>query len=166
MIESVNIAALERLIVNNEKAPKFNLGRWVEPCGTYGCLVGNDLIAIGQCDVLVSMNIFDYVKKTYGLTGKYAGFLFCNSNYKRTPRGFIKNNIMVGRLAMGVPRDFTDRHAAINRVRKFVAYVRKKRALIYDEHGRVRESARRTEGDLMILRSAKAEAAAEFVIAT
>jgi hypothetical protein len=148
MITECNIQNLMRLVRNNEEATGFDLRAWFHPCGTFGCLVGNDCIAIGAVDGAKDFGL--WAMREYGLPAVVIPFLF--SSYELA-RGSFGIECEAGDFGV-MPylnaihrRDFADREAALNRVRKFIAYVERKRAIMYTADWRVAEIARRTEGN-------------------
>jgi hypothetical protein len=148
----VNAQGLMDLIRANEEAPDFNLGTWMHPCRTYGCLVGNWAIQCDRMFVLETDNIYGLTADSLSLSYRESSFLFCTIDIRRDEWGHP--------LRPGVQRDWRNREAAINRVRKFLYYKLRKRELLYEEDGRVKESARRTEGDHHVCRAALAECVA------
>lgn len=147
MISEANIPNLMRCVANNEKAPGFNLHQW--DCGTYGCLFGNDMIANGLAGVFsVTFNPHTLAESEYGLSQGAELFLFSCMDvgyldrWVRFPGG-------------GGLRSKHDREAALSRLRKFIYYVLHKRELLYDDRGCIRETARRAEGNHMVLSQVK-----------
>lgn len=146
--------ALMNLIKANEEAPNFNLRTWEAPCGTYGCLWGNYCIASGTP---ISLNPIRESAAVLGITPSEAVFLFSAAN------------LLVGKWGIqyesdGLPagdstnwRQPDDREAAIKRVRKFLYYKLHKRELCHEPDGRVKESARHTEGDHNVVRRVLAQ---------
>jgi hypothetical protein len=145
MLRKANAQGLMDLIRANEEAPNFNLGSWVEPCGTFGCLVGNWAIRCNRMWMLDSDGIYDLAAESLGITRKESRFLFSTIDVVRDRFGFE---------VPGLDRDCENRSAAINRVRKFLYYKLRKWELLYEEDGRVKESARKQEGDRMVCREA------------
>ena len=81
MYGRINEVNLWRCVANNKAAKDFHLGTWVQPCGTYGCLVGNDALAAGCPEVLRNdARIWDWATQAYGLTLREAAFLFSSAN--------------------------------------------------------------------------------------
>lgn len=122
------------------------------PCGTHGCLVGNHLLATREFKLLNRIDTtqsFETVAKRYGLTVGEAEFLFAAANHRMGRFGLIKD--FDGGYKVGgtieLCREYNDRESAIRRVRKLIYYKLRKRELCYEEDGRVKESARRAEGD-------------------
>lgn len=142
----------------NEEAPDFNLATWQEPCGTFGCLVGNFCVARPDDELRMvrygwgfapmiepECGIWKSVAKRFGLTLGEAEFLFAGTNHSFNEWGLIPDR-EGGFLATDM-RDCKDRSAAIRRVRKLIYWKLKRREFIHEPDGRVRESARRLEGD-------------------
>ncbi len=148
MITEANIPALMRCVTNNEKASDFYLGAW--SCGTHGCLVGNDALAIGVDRNYIG---WGFASDEYGLGYVILQFLFGTRDFGRSSIG-IELRPTIAWLINNVSctRDPRDRTAALNRLRKFIYYVLRKRELLYDDSGCVRETARRAEGDHHIVR--------------
>lgn len=153
MILDANLEALGRLVANNRKAPGFDLESWYDPCGTFGCLVGNDNLACGKPINLSGWTYYSEAGEPYGLSAIFSVFLFSFKDPVRNANGIVCKMYSDG-LYYGPTdkyRDCSDREAAIRRVEKLIAYVRRKRALLYEADGRVKELARRTEGNHMVL---------------
>lgn len=105
-----NFKALEELVEANEKAPGFNLEHWEHDCGTYGCLFGNYLMMKGYC---VRAASFTAASREFDISMRESMFLFLAFDQKWVWR---RCNDYVS-----TQRPLEDRHAAINRVRKFIA---------------------------------------------
>lgn len=150
MITEANLPALMRCVTNNEKAQRFDLSTYRHDCGTYGCLVGNDSIALGIDEP--------------EMYGRYSGHIVWGIR----EYGIMEdNNICPGGESLWsflfgyYHRTDVTREACLNRLRKFIYYVAHKRELLYDDSGRVRETARRAEGDHHVLRQVKKRVEAE-----
>lgn len=159
---NVDYQSLMDLCTANEEAPGFDLGSWFsrhESCGTVGCLVGNYALSrLGTDEILCAgvVNSFSFLLVDYtfqdiaarfGLSDKESEWLFASCNFpRREGFGLVLDSITHGDSIGG--RSQGDRHAAIARVRKLIYYKLRKRELLYEEDGRLRESARRTEGNL------------------
>jgi hypothetical protein len=146
-------AELEKLIAANLAAPGFNLMRWTAECGTHGCLYGNYRIASDNALPIARfmMNgILPFISAAddFGISKLESHWLFNSSLFVRTERGFSVDS--TGLLTTKSKYRNNDLTEALNRVRKFLAYKLRKRALWYEADGRVKESARRTEGNLMV----------------
>lgn len=137
---------LLRCINHNQAAADFDLGM-MQADG--GCLFSNDMVACGRSSMLAdSLDFLEEAQKEYGITRYEAIYLFWH-------RDFVKSKIgMLLDLWDGKARSRFDVDAATNRIQKFVIYKTKKNAILYNEDGSVRESARRTVGDLGITISA------------
>jgi hypothetical protein len=154
VITEANIPNLLRCVRNNEEAKGFYLGRWItveHECGTIGCLVGNDWLALGHEPVVPGCTVNEWALMEYALKPGVGRFLFGESDIPKRP-GL---GIATKSLWPGEQRDQHDREAALARLRKFIYYVLHKRELLYDDSGRIRETARRAEGNHMILRSVR-----------
>lgn len=141
MLYDANISALKRCVRNNEKAPNFDLGSFVRTCGTFGCLVGNDWIAIngvGEYEKGNNISFYNWADREYQIAPQLRFFLFSTLEAVRDKHG---------RCEGGRQRSRLDREAALNRLRKFIAYIERKRAIWYEADGRVSELARKREGD-------------------
>lgn len=154
MYTDVNLDALKRLVRNNENAAGFNLRAWTAPCGTYGCYVGNDQLACGNRPSRTAL--FRDIAPLYGLGTLVASWLFGVREVLMTPRG-IHTEDSLGQLVLAdcgddqaVIRNETDKTAGLNRINKYIAYIERKRALLHEPDGRIKESARRTEGNWMV----------------
>ncbi len=169
MISETKIGALLDCITANEKAPGFTLGKWIESdarsamptCGTYGCLLGNHMIAAGRWDagqgafVLVNGGQMEaagsgpmrLAMDEYGLSLSLASWLFGVNEIGHLPDGEIS---FISFIYSARRRDHS-REACLNRLRKYVYYVLHKRELLYDDSGAVRETARRAEGNHMVV---------------
>jgi hypothetical protein len=158
MISEVNTQALLRCIRNNEEARGFDLSNWVHDCGTYGCLVGNDLLACGVPRSDWHVRTYAAAGRHYGLSSLVAQYLFGVFEYKPGPYGFtvykdgMKEPVLNGAAGF---RDATDREAALKRLRKAAYYFMHKKEMLYDDSGRIRETARRAEGDHHVCRKVK-----------
>lgn len=162
---SVNFLALEQLVEANERAPGFDLSSW--SCGTFGCLVGNFCIA-HPADALALNGVHDLIYRgeayenfsaaaaRFGLSDRESIFLFSPMNDGAAPDSYVYPEFFCELSTSWIygDRDTDDRHAAINRVRKFIAYKRKKAAIFASG-----ELARRQEGDWMVVRHAQEELA-------
>lgn len=127
----------------NEEAYEFHLGYWSNVCQTHGCLVGNFVLA-RQCDTLTlntlnrTLCAFQAIARRFEITFNESSFLFNMEDVVRDK---------FGRYVHGRLRPMKDREAAIRRVRKFIYWKLKRREFMHEPDGRVRESARRLEGD-------------------
>jgi len=153
----VEFKKLLSLIKANEQAIGFNLKCWLHFCDMFGCLVGNDVLVHRDERPLLSKGLlsrairnygkfrwtFESIGSEYGITTKEAKFLFfgLDSHLYWDPQQ--QRNV-----TMQTPRNFTDRKAAINRVRKFVYYKLHKRGLMEDP------AVRHLEGDHHVVRNA------------
>lgn len=168
-----DIQSLMDLCRANEEAEEFDLTKWISepigfeerektissmlcygdidepPCGTYGCLVGNHLLKTREWEKLdeIDRGTFSTAAHYYGLTSGEAEFLFSSLNHEVGPNGLIPDGWGGYRLNVGSHRRHRDKDAAIRRVRKLIYYKLRKQELCYEEDGRVKESARRAEGD-------------------
>jgi hypothetical protein len=136
-----NIPNLLRCARNTDEASGFDLSGFVNSCGSYGCLVGNDMLALGIYRGLM-IHPRDWATKEYGVS---------SVPYCTGPLSF---------LFYFFRRRDDSREAALRRLRKFIYYVLHKREMLYDERGCVRETARRSEGDHFICRAALEQATA------
>lgn len=148
MLYDANLTALKRCVRNNEKAPDFNLGVFVNECGTYGCLVGNDAISVRTKSPLEAF--CGWSLNEYNVPGFLWTFLFCEFEMRRIDGRGIE--VAQGQLAIAGHdatrrRACRDREAALNRLRKTIEYIERKRAIWYEADGRISERARRVEGD-------------------
>lgn len=157
MISEANVQTLMRCARNNENAPDFNLGAWFHPCGTYGCLVGNDVIATYP-NGLRSLMSPRWTTIEYGIPHTISALLFSNRELSHERWGIecLREHGAIHPL-VGIRRDPLNREAALNRLRKFIYYVLRKRELLYDDSGRIRETARRAEGDHFVIRNVLAD---------
>ena len=150
-----NIQELMNLVKANENSKDFDLSNFKSPCGTYGCLVGNHALDRGTkiissfnkefrreyvqpCDSLNTTNI-------YNLTFVPYWFLF--SSIEKNSCGKAKRDVYGSR----VYRDASDKEAAMNRVRKLIYYVLRKRELMPDrstKEGRESYDISRNSGDI------------------
>lgn len=152
MITETNIPALLRLIKNNELSKAFDLRHFVQPCGTFGCLIGNDWLATHEPSLaglefdFRHTNFWEFSRCQYKTSHWVSFWLFNTHDFFKGPWG-----IRLSKSWFGEQRNCTDRQAALNRVRKFVYYVLHKRELLYDDSGCIRETARRSEGDQHVL---------------
>lgn len=157
----MNAQALFRLIRNNEAAENFDLGQWV--CGTYGCLVGNDLLACGFEPRAFHCMRFTEAGDFYGISALMASFLFGRHEVDRGSSGIAVADYGNGEMVISAhdmgeslrDRNIEDKDAAISRVRKYLYYKLHKAEMEYDDRGCVRESIRRAEGDHHVLRAVK-----------
>lgn len=150
MLYDANLESLKRCVRNNEAAPDFRLDTWFSGCGTYGCLVGNDRIKL---EGKQTSHFIQWAKQQYGTSTLFTSFLFDFYDCERGPNGLMTRHYGSARelgIVEGDNRDAFDRDAALNRLRKFINYVERKRAIWYEADGRVSERARRTSGDLGI----------------
>ena len=139
---TANIQALMQLVKNNENSKDFDLTHWTSDCGTFGCLVGNDLLAR---NVFISEAILQDIlwgkrhDHYYGLQHSVFNWLFNCRKKDHENNWKLRNN--------------KDKKAALNRVRKAIYYILRKRELMYDDDGEFSqekyEEARRT-GDIGI----------------
>lgn len=131
-----NLDNLRRCARNTERAKHFDLSICRSDCGTYGCLLGNDAAACG----LSRLEVWD----------RYGGHFAFGSREYNIPSA-IDGSSHIGSFLFG----FKKRHgkyskeACLSRLYKFIAYCERKRAMLYEADGRVKESARRNEGDYM-----------------
>lgn len=136
MFDKVNLENLKRCVRNNERAIGFDLIDYFSPCGTFGCLVGNDMIAVTGISRRRSESaIEEFELEHYGITEvghEHALYDFLFMFYRRD--------------------DFT-KEACLNRLRKTITYIERKRAIWYEADGRVSELARRKEGEFMVCAS-------------
>ena len=139
------------LIKANEAAENFNLGRWIEHCGTYGCLVGNHACAVGGeflsvassfCDGDASTT-FSILASKYGVTIRESFFLFASQNNTICWDAGSGENIYSTTYRLR-----TDKQKAINRVRKYLYYKLHKQELMEDP------KVRHMEGDHHVVRKA------------
>jgi hypothetical protein len=136
MISEANIPNLLRCVRNNEDAPGFYFCTYFHRCGTFGCLIGNDYMSvrsIAKVDSLIEEQpCISWAWQEYGFSEcpRLFFWLFARCN----GRGNTKEQ----RLA---------------RLRKAIYYIAHKKELLYDDSGRIRETARRAEGDHFVLRS-------------
>lgn len=155
--------ALMDLCRISEEAREFHLGIVASgsSCGSYGCLLGNYAISGNdkryrihpECSRLIQFdgksaelngNLYGDAADRFGITLAESMFLFCEYDRLR------KDNYYVDPNQSGYKRPWVGaeaRSAAIGRVRKFIYYKLKKREFMYEEDGRVKESARRLEGN-------------------
>lgn len=166
--------ALMDLCRINEEAKEFDLGKWSEDlhprrtffglrCGTAGCLIGNfclsnpdDRLKLANtdkwgivpaidgrpfCDTqgfLTGEKVWSHIGERFGISQSEASFLFNSRDKVRDSHGRIEKWIF---------RNCKNRDAAIRRVRKLIYYKMRKQEFTHEPDGRVRESARRMEGD-------------------
>jgi hypothetical protein len=156
MIAEANIQNLMRLVKNNERARRFDLSLLLQhdECGTIGCLVGNDYIAEYNKTSYFSVADVDRTQIEYGISPQIWDFLFSNLN---TEYNYGLYEIFGEKKVIRIckQRDHLDKEAAIKRVLKFIYYVLHKRELLYDDSGRIRETARRQEGNHNVLKQVK-----------
>jgi hypothetical protein len=148
----------------------FDLSSYVEDgrsCGTVACLVGWDWVMCGRpVPASISENLAlrtlvhasrgsleDFVDhgewgfEEYGVSEELFDFLFMPYSDR-----LVWNPERERNCESSTVRDCRDKEAALNRLRKTIYYILRKRELMYDDSGRVRETARRQEGDHNILR--------------
>lgn len=139
------------LIKTNGCASHFRLNCFINSCGTFGCLIGNDFLAnrgerpclrsaikdIGP-DLGGAVWNWRIIATEYGITLSESLFLF--SDIKHTLCWVKDHN-----EGFAVYRDFLDKKAAINRVRKFIYYKLHKRELMEDPQ------TRHSEGDFNVV---------------
>lgn len=130
----------------NEEAEKFDLRSWYKPCRTYGCLVGNYVI---KQNINWPTDWERFSEEEFNLTDSEVAFLFAAEN--ATEIAGIGKVCGWHILDPRFTRPVFDKAKALNRVRKFIYYNLHKREMLYEEDGRVKESARRAEGDHMIM---------------
>lgn len=166
--------AFMRMIRNNEHAPGFYLCNWTSWCGTFGCLYGNDRIAEGRPirpNATFRDAIFDACED-YGLTLAEATWCF-GTQYlaRKSGHGIVFETAALDQQAMwmerkpvpGMPlqswrgKDPNNLVAAMARLRKLLYYKLHKQEMMYEEDGRVKESARKAEGDHHVLRKVLAK---------
>jgi hypothetical protein len=173
MITEANIPNLLRCVTSTENAPNFDLGTWVqvgEPCGTYGCLVGNDILTttgnirsrhtwhddfdevtcLNTLNVDEDVDISEWAMQEYGISEKLMDYLFMPNDFLLRWNG--------GHNAYDFKtRKHDDRAAALRRLRKVIYYILHKRELMYTDDMKVRETARRQEGDHNVLQQVLAK---------
>lgn len=145
---------LMNLVKANETAKDFNLSSWLQPCGTFGCLVGNHMVANGvsvKVDFLSRVPV-GYDKKRYGLSQQEFDFLFASCDIFRefcitynafTNQSECFTSIMVSK------RNYFDKEAALNRVRKLIWWKLRKQEIMADDN------ARHIEGDWDLVNEVK-----------
>lgn len=147
MISEANIPNLLRCVRNTEKARGFWFPMHFHDCGSYGCLIGNDAIA----HLGLEGSWYQVIKQLENQTG-------CNNaaRWSSQEYGFplLGNRVFDWLFYMGNGRGDT-KEQRLARLRKFIYYVLHKRELLYDDSGRIRETARRSEGDHHVLRAVK-----------
>lgn len=141
-------------------------------CGTVGCLAGNYYLAAKRCGNelkgLPSEHHLTYecLADHLGITMGESIWLFCPEPPSRyiSGLGLLASKSKNGEGKPGAvyfntganlaaspkfrpPHDITP---ALARLRKFAYYKLRKRELMYEADGRVKESARRTEGDCRV----------------
>lgn len=143
MITEARIDNLLRCVRNNEAAHDFCFYPAIHPCGTFGCMFGNDMLAVydgysqsegaawAKIRNVAKADTSDLLVREYGLLPLGSGLVMHWLFYCCNGRG-------------------DTREQRIHRLRKFIYYVQRKRAILYDEQGRIKESARRTEGNWMV----------------
>jgi hypothetical protein len=150
----------------NEEARGFDLGSWTSTkggCGTVGCLVGNFCLARPNDELRLSdgrgqplfpqtRDAAPAIAKRFGISVGEAQWLFSMDEIERNQNGFVSYGAKNWRpfgysFRSGGNRDCYDRESAIRRVRKLIYWKLKRREFMYEDDGRVRESARRLEGD-------------------
>lgn len=167
---AIDYQGLFKLVKANEEAERFDLGFWVDHdvCGTIGCLVGNFCLANPEDALKLDETIeepvysesgvrgdaFRHIAARFGLTHNESQWLFGTVDPALfQSMGYWENiRSIYSSMFSGDYRDCTDRAAAIARVRKFIYYKLHKQEMLYEEDGRVRESARRAEGDQHVVR--------------
>jgi hypothetical protein len=123
----IDFQMLMNLCRYNEEALDMELNSWW--CGTYGCLVGNDIAARYDNIPLLNKLSYEFCCVEYGLTKNESLFLFSNLIYKFGRLGY-KNS--------GPRRKYT-KESAIARVRKFIYYKLRKQEIMADDNARFQE---------------------------
>jgi hypothetical protein len=146
MITEANIPNLLRCVRNTENARGFLFSQHVHECGSFGCLIGNDAIATFS----LTGEWRDVMSQFRSKTGEY-GF----ADWAATEYGVDYYGRALGWLFYEPNLSGNTQEQRLGRLRKFIYYVLHKRELLYDDSGRIRETARRAEGNHMVLRSVK-----------
>jgi len=141
----IEFQKLLQLCKANEESKNFNLRTWLQSCGTFGCLVGNDWCANKENRPYLQHNVgsrdISGTQKEYGLTKNEFRFLFMGRD--NTHSYYPQLGCTIHALN-GKPRHPLDKTAAINRVRKFIYYHLHKQEVM------ATETARHIEGDWML----------------
>lgn len=174
----MNTQALLTLIKANEETPDdlFDMEYWVDapqsfeagdhPCHTAACLAGNYGLKTKRLGYTFASNVstldgkglgYKLLAEEFGITNSEAVYLFSPFSFFVGPRG-IKFEYGEPMVTSRLPRNPLGKEAAINRVRKFVYYKLRKRELCHEADGRVKESARQTEGNHYVCAQAKEDA--------
>jgi hypothetical protein len=174
---SIDFQGLLNLVTANEKAERFNLGCWaeVDSCGTFGCLVGNFCLHHPEDELVLKGHFqgsyyppsfrdqpdecpYAATARRFGITPYESEWMFgCQEMIQmESIEGWMYETRKTGfgrfDLFDGEGRDTDDKAAAIARVRKFIYYKLHKQEMLYEADGRVKESARRAEGDHHVIR--------------
>jgi hypothetical protein len=175
---AIDFQGLLNLVTANEKARRFNLGYWWEKlnngCGTVGCLIGNfchyhprdKLVIRGNSPKLLDATFDDandgcwaQIAARFGITKNESEWMFGAQEITSMDSVLDWMNAIAQPgwdgcfdLFDGEGRDCENKAAAIARVRKFIYYKLHKQEMLYEADGRVKESARRAEGDHHVIR--------------
>lgn len=126
----MNTQRLLDLIKANEEAPDFYLDKWISPCGTHGCLVGNHMLKVYKDQDIFNAHAkctLGVAAEFYDLTLQEACFLFNSDEGFRRRFGIHYSRYQVNHEHL---RDPYDKEAAINRVRKLIYYKLRKAGLM------------------------------------
>jgi hypothetical protein len=156
---TVNFQELDRVVQATELLPLGGFDMEQVSCGTAGCMIGNYNALVGrepsafgsQVEVIDGSRIDDW--DYFGITNAEYGWLFNdaaiivsnksgNYTYWHSPVRTLAN---------------VTREQAIARLRKFIAYKRRKHELIHDVKYGVSDGARRAEGNYNFVMLAKAD---------
>lgn len=163
---SVDFDRLNDVVKATELLPlgRFDMGTVV--CGTAGCMIGN-------YNALVSRRAETFGRRAghmdwvnFGIT-EYEYFWLFEAGANRLAD---EDRLIIDLASNWVVKynnlDDVPREAALARLRKFIAYKRRKHELIHDEKYGVRDEARRAEGNQLFAVLAVQDALAEMSLAT
>jgi hypothetical protein len=139
---------LVQIVTANEadSALKFDMANLIGKCNTAGCLIGSYMVAVGDPKILW------YGRRTEFFLGLYKSLRISQVEYcwlfNGNPYSHEKAAAELPEFARRMRRDLAlvTKDEALGRLRKYIAYKRRKDAMIYDENG-IREESRRAEGD-------------------
>jgi len=118
----LEIRKLYELASANEQSIGFNLDLWLNECGSFGCLVGNDFLVNMVDRPYLTARGSDFwdiptLRLEYGISKGEAYFLFYDASTRYVWNSDLNTNIRIRQF-----RNSQDKEGAVKRIRKFLYY--------------------------------------------
>ena len=157
---------LNDVVLATETLPLGSFNMATIDCGTAGCMIGNYYAFLGRRGSRPRFGS-DQMVQWLGIDKLEFNWLFAEWTYVTDEECDIRlaTDWCRGLSAIGQMQEVTQQQA-ISRLRKFIAYKRRKHELIHDPKYGVKDTARHVEGNHNVVMLAKLEVVEAMALAT